>query len=130
MQRLLAATRRARATLAVCTIASAALLSLAPGTALAGGYTSWGALSLPGHTWTSTGVLVPTLFYEFAEGETSSSICVGPVQKSSSGYVAPWGWKCQAHATAWEHANISAVAAVLNPNSGTIYDVRAYYAWH
>jgi hypothetical protein len=106
------------------------LVSLGTGTAIAGGYTPWGTGSLPGHVWTSTGVLVPTLYYEFAEGETSSSICVGPVQKSGSGYVAPWGWKCQAHATAWEHADISAVAAVYNPNAGTIYGIRAYYAWH
>jgi len=49
----------------------------------------------------------------------SYSICVGPIQKSGSGYIAPYGWHCAKGLTQWEYTAIWAAGGVLNNSSAT-----------
>jgi hypothetical protein len=120
--------RRQMAALAVCAVILMAVLSFASRPAYAG-VIGWGAKSLPGNTWTSSGYYM-TYVGEFAEYEGPSTICVGPIVKNGSGgYYAPWGWQCAAHASSWSHSAITGAAAVYNPNAGTMTNVRAYFTY-
>jgi hypothetical protein len=95
-------------------------MAVRPGVASA----NWDLKSLPGKTWTIVENISPGLHYQYAHGETSSTLCVGPIQKSGGGYVAPYGWGCHAGGEVeWEYSPIEAGPAVYNPNSGTIYNL-------
>jgi len=124
----LALSRRHMAVLATCAVAFLAVLSFASRPAWAGTI-AWGTKSLPGNTWTSSGYYM-SYVNEFAEYEGFSTICVGPIVKNGSGgFYAPWGWKCEIHASQWSHSAITGAAAVYNPNAGTMTNVRAYFSF-
>jgi hypothetical protein len=121
---------KARVTLGLCAIvALTAFAATAPAGASAETY-FWHATSLPGKTWDGSGQYVSTDKFEFAEAETTSTWCIGPVQKSGSGWTTPLGWKCvTTHKNSWEHVNVVGEMAVYNPNSGTISSFSAEQVW-
>jgi hypothetical protein len=91
-------------------------ISLLPSTAVAGSYTSFGG-NLSPKSWTTNGA-VGELYDIAAEIQSGpTAVCIGPVQKSGSGYVFPYGWSCGSFRVSWEFATIWAAPGVDNPNS-------------
>jgi hypothetical protein len=77
--------------------------------------------NLPGKSWTTgNGVVLSGERLISAWGETTSSVCVGPVTHDSGGFHMPYGWACNPHAITWEFTPITAAAGFDNPNPGTI----------
>lgn len=110
--------------LAGAIIAALMVASMATAGVAQAGY-PWSLKTLPGNTWTINEE-VQALWRLYAHGETSSSICVGPVQRNGGGWSGPYGWSCQAREVAWEFPAVWAYPAVYNPNPGTIYEVWGY----
>jgi hypothetical protein len=123
---LMSAARHKLAVVAVAALTVVAVVGVAVPSA--GAY-SWGGRELHGKEWTSDGVFDAGLYYERVEPNTTSSTCVGPVQKSGGGYVFPYGWKCTTSNPTWEHTALTAAAGFYNPNSGTVssWSGLAYY---
>jgi hypothetical protein len=122
------AARRTLATLAACAVALLLIAALAAASANAV-TDNWVGRNLPGYNWTGSGYYAANLWWEGVEAETSSSVCVGPVQKSGGGWIAPYGWTCGRTSITWNHPLITGMAAVYNPNPGTIpyFKALAYY---
>ena len=121
----LASTRRGVTALAVSTLAALALTIGAAGAHAYG--RNWQGTNLPGGVWSGSGGYVNGLYLEHVEAETTSNVCIGPVQSSSRGWIAPLGWKCTGHYQSWEHVGVTGMAAVYNPNAGTVSRFYAYY---
>src|SRR5579884_1270542 len=98
--------RRVLALAAVCAFALAVLVPTASAY-----INSFGGRNLPGHTWSGGGVYGPGLFETLGEAETSSSVCTGPIVKSGSGYVAPYGWACKPVQVVWEFPELTGMGA-------------------
>jgi hypothetical protein len=69
--------------------------------------------------WTTDGTVF-AIDDQNAGNGLSYSICVGPIQKSGSGYIAPYGWKCAPEIVSWSYTPIWAAGGVYN-NSGASY---------
>jgi hypothetical protein len=90
----------------------------------------WGYKYQLGKTWSIVEAYAPGLHYQWATGETTSTVCVGPVQKSGGGYVTPYGWGCHAGGTVeWEYPALEAGPAFYNPNPGTIYNPTGFSSY-
>jgi len=79
---------------------------------------------LPGKTWTTNGVVEPSLRFIIAADNNGTAICVGPV-RHGSGWEFPYGWECRSSEVSWEFSPLSAAAGVDNPNSKEF----SYYGW-
>jgi hypothetical protein len=114
--------------MAALAVSALAALALTFGAASAHGFQgNWQGTNLPGGVWTGSGGYVNGLYFEHVEAETTSNVCIGPVQKSGSGWITPLGWKCTGHWQNWEHVGVTGMAAVYNPNPGTISKFWAFY---
>lgn len=112
-----------------CCLVAGTGAAIVPASASAGAY-NWGAKNLPGGVWDGSGAVEANEYYESANAETTSTVCIGPVQKSGGGYTAPYGWKCNpGRLVQWEHTALTAESGVYNPNSGTISSFSAYEQW-
>jgi hypothetical protein len=78
-------------------------------------------------SWSIVEEIGAGLHAQGAHAHTTSSVCVGPIQKSGGGYVAPYGWGCHAGGEVeWEYGAITAFPAFYNPNPN---EVREVYGW-
>jgi hypothetical protein len=83
--------------------------------------------NLPGGTWTAgNGVVLAQENYILGQGETTSSVCVGPITHDGSGFHTPYGWACAPSVREWSFAPIAAAAGFYNPNPGTIKWFQVY----
>jgi hypothetical protein len=81
----------------------------------------WGFGYEPAKSWSIVEEIGAGLHYQLAKANTTSTICVGPIQKSGGGYVAPDGWGCHAGGSVeWEYTPLTAFPAFYNPNNNQV----------
>jgi hypothetical protein len=96
----------------------ASVMAVHPPSANAG---VWSEKYQPAKSWSIVEEIGAGLHYQWARAETTSTICVGPIQKSGGGYVAPYGWGCAAgDQVEWEYPALTAFPAFYNPNNNQV----------
>jgi hypothetical protein len=101
----------------------ASVMAMHPPSANAG---VWSKAGQPADSWSIVEEIGAGLHAQGGHASTSSSVCVGPIQKSGGGYVAPYGWGCSAGAVVWEYTPLTAFPAFYNPNP---HEVREAWGW-
>jgi hypothetical protein len=101
-------------------------LSMFPSGASAASENNYSGNTLPGGTWTTgNGVVLPGEYYIWANANTTSNICIGPVTYDGS-FHAPYGWSCAPPNWSWVFSDITAAAGLYNPNPGTIHGFNVH----
>jgi hypothetical protein len=110
--------RMALAGMVAAALMVASVMALHPPSAHAG---LWSEKYQPAKSWSIVEEIGAGLHEQFARAETTSTICVGPIQKSGGGYVTPYGWGCHAGGEVeWEYPALTAFPAFYNPNSNQV----------